>query len=274
MTRDEFLLASLSRSTGALVASGTRVLDFEFGESTRARTVRSAIFDKGERTVTGIHQSMGVATIAQSALSASLASLAMKRVVVADEPLWTRAAAKDRRWRIADPALRFWLAFVEPALGEIDRGDPDLAMTRVKNGYTSRRGRAIEPVVRSAWERLLTDTNWPHVARVGGWWPRSNSPEIGSIGGPGASFGGVIRRHNQVAGEGDREMTAAERYASPGDFRRALTDKLTKQAGRSQWSLQQLQRQIAYDRLLERLFVVGDGWIVKGPRHCSHASWG
>ncbi len=30
------------------------------------------------------------------------------------------------------------------------------------------------------------------------------------------------------------------------------------------WSLQQLQRQIAYDRLLERLYLVDDGWIVKG----------
>jgi hypothetical protein len=28
-------------------------------------------------------------------------------------------------------------------------------------------------------------------------------------------------------------------------------------------SLQQLQRQMAYDRLLERLYLVDDGWIVK-----------
>src|SRR3989442_1607067 len=30
------------------------------------------------------------------------------------------------------------------------------------------------------------------------------------------------------------------------------------------WTLQQLQRQVAYDRLLERLYLVDDGWIVKG----------
>ncbi|HET7484845.1 MAG TPA: nucleotidyl transferase AbiEii/AbiGii toxin family protein, partial [Solirubrobacterales bacterium] len=30
------------------------------------------------------------------------------------------------------------------------------------------------------------------------------------------------------------------------------------------WSLSQLQRQMAYDRLLERLYLVDEGWIVKG----------
>ena len=59
-------------------------------------------------------------------------------------------------------------------------------------------------------------------------------------------------------------MTGTRSYATPGAFRRALTDKLRTLAGESQWSLQQLQRQMAYDRLLERLYLVDDGWIVKG----------
>lgn len=59
-------------------------------------------------------------------------------------------------------------------------------------------------------------------------------------------------------------MTARDRYASPAAFRRALTDRLTDAARRSRWTLQQLQRQVAYDRLLERLYLVDDGWIVKG----------
>lgn len=32
----------------------------------------------------------------------------------------------------------------------------------------------------------------------------------------------------------------------------------------SKWTLPQLQRQIAYDRLLERLYAVDEGWVVKG----------
>jgi len=53
-------------------------------------------------------------------------------------------------------------------------------------------------------------------------------------------------------------------YASPQAFRRALTDKLRAIAEAGEWELPQLQRQIAYDRLLERLYVVDEGWVVKG----------
>ncbi|NOY56606.1 MAG: nucleotidyl transferase AbiEii/AbiGii toxin family protein [Actinobacteria bacterium] len=59
-------------------------------------------------------------------------------------------------------------------------------------------------------------------------------------------------------------MAANRSYGSPAAFRRALTDKLRDIAKSSPWSLPQLQRQIAYDRLLERLYLVDDGWIVKG----------
>lgn len=59
-------------------------------------------------------------------------------------------------------------------------------------------------------------------------------------------------------------MTADRHYGSPAAFRRALTEKLRDLAVTSRWSLPQLQRQIAYDRLLERLYLVNDGWIVKG----------
>ena len=53
-------------------------------------------------------------------------------------------------------------------------------------------------------------------------------------------------------------------YATPAAFRRALTDKLREKARTSRWALAQLQRQMAYDRLLERLYYVDEEWIVKG----------
>ena len=59
-------------------------------------------------------------------------------------------------------------------------------------------------------------------------------------------------------------MMAARSYGSPADFRRALTDKLRNLAAGGRWTLQELQRQMAYDRLLVRLYLVDDGWIVKG----------
>ena len=59
-------------------------------------------------------------------------------------------------------------------------------------------------------------------------------------------------------------MTAEDRYATPAAFRRALTQRLRQASMEGAWTLQQLQRQVAYDRLLERLYLVDDGWIVKG----------
>ena len=63
-------------------------------------------------------------------------------------------------------------------------------------------------------------------------------------------------------------MTGSRSYRSPGAFRRALTDKLRDLATRSRWTLQQLQRQMAYDRLLERLYLIDEGWIIKGATRC------
>lgn len=59
-------------------------------------------------------------------------------------------------------------------------------------------------------------------------------------------------------------MTNGRTYAAPAAFRRALTDRLRSMAAESRWTLPQLQRQMAYDRLLERLYLVDDGWTVKG----------
>ena len=54
-------------------------------------------------------------------------------------------------------------------------------------------------------------------------------------------------------------------YATPVAFRRALTDRLRAIAeSNGTWSLADLQRQFAYDRLLARLYQLDDGWILKG----------
>jgi hypothetical protein len=59
-------------------------------------------------------------------------------------------------------------------------------------------------------------------------------------------------------------VTGRGPYKTPAAFRRALTDKLRSLADEGPWELSHLQRQIAYDRLLERLYLADDGWIVKG----------
>ncbi|MBV9309411.1 MAG: nucleotidyl transferase AbiEii/AbiGii toxin family protein [Solirubrobacterales bacterium] len=59
-------------------------------------------------------------------------------------------------------------------------------------------------------------------------------------------------------------MSEQRAYSDPRAFRRALIDRLKTAAESSQWSLPQLQRQMAYDRLLERLYLENEGWVVKG----------
>ena len=59
-------------------------------------------------------------------------------------------------------------------------------------------------------------------------------------------------------------MTDTRSYENPSSFRQALTGKLRGLAATSRWTLPQLQRQMAYDRFLERLYLVDGSWIVKG----------
>ncbi len=178
---DEFVRRALESPTNALVVAGARVVDTEFPPDTSPRLVLTAIGGRGERTHTTILRALGGA-VSAATLDRALTTLTDKRVVTADEPLSTKAGAKDRRWRVRDPALRFWLALVEPLLGDVDRGRPDLALRRWRESYPAWRGRAVEPVVRDALMRLLPDDRWPEVRQVGGWWPRSNTPEIDLVG--------------------------------------------------------------------------------------------
>lgn len=55
-------------------------------------------------------------------------------------------------------------------------------------------------------------------------------------------------------------------YTSPSAFRRAITDRLKKAAAPTGlWTLPELQRQFAYDRLIVRLYKFDPtGWVLKG----------
>lgn len=59
-------------------------------------------------------------------------------------------------------------------------------------------------------------------------------------------------------------MSETRGYGSPAAFRQALTAKLRAKAQEGPWTLAQLQRHMAYDRLLERLYLTSDTWVVKG----------
>ncbi|WP_223881289.1 DUF234 domain-containing protein [Nesterenkonia ebinurensis] len=66
-------------------------------------------------------------------------------------------------------------------MNEIERGRGDRVLARIKESWTTWRGRAVEPVLLEALCRLMPDVcqtrdGTPGV--VGGYWTRTNNPEI------------------------------------------------------------------------------------------------
>jgi uncharacterized protein len=144
----------------------------------QARTVLAAI-GSGERTFTNIARAAG--GIAHSTLTRVTELLIDKRIVVGELPVSTQPS-KERRYRITDSYLRFWFAFLGPHLTEIDRMRSDLTLDRIRQGRTSWRGRAVEPLVRESLARLLPAHGIPASPAAGAYWTRSNDVEIDIVG--------------------------------------------------------------------------------------------
>src|SRR3984957_14189677 len=146
-----FLARELANPVSPLLASAQLSLAAEFPEHAQARAVLTAI-GSGERTFTNIARAAG--GISHSTLTRATELLASKGVVAGEVPL-SLHPSKERRYRVTDSYLRFWLAFLGPHLTEIDRLRSDLTLDRIKRGWTSWRGRAIEPLIRESLARLL-----------------------------------------------------------------------------------------------------------------------
>ena len=173
-----FLLSALSHADTQFVNSGLRILDTEFPTEIQPRVVLSAI-GHGARTSKGISSASGIPA---SNLDRSLKLLSeAKRVVRVEEPL-SAQRLKAPRYSVADPYLRFWLRFVEPALPEIERLRTERVVDRIMAAWPDFRGHAVEPIVRSAVERLLPDERLPGAEYVGSYWTRTNDPEVDLVG--------------------------------------------------------------------------------------------
>ncbi|MFL6074843.1 MAG: ATP-binding protein [Mycobacteriales bacterium] len=214
-----FLRRQFAQAISVLLVGGERTLSAEFPAEAQAAVVLRTI-GCGERTFGDIARRAG--GLPPGSLLRSLDLLRRKRVVAADTPLSVRPS-KETRYRVSDPALRFWLRFGEPAIPEAERGRPDLAMERFEREWRSWRGRAIEPVVREALNRLLPDDQFPDVREVGGWWNRANNPEVDLVGADRAGvaervlFVGSIKwREDSAFDADDFERLAGHRMAVPG----------------------------------------------------------
>jgi uncharacterized protein len=174
----QFLSSELANPVAPLLVSAERSLASEFPDAAMARAVLSAI-GSGERTFTNIARAAG--GVSHSTLARATELLVDKRMVAAELPLSTRPS-KERRYRVTDPYLRFWLTFVAPNLAEIERLRGDITLGRVKKGWTTWRARAVEPLLRESLARLLPDGSLPSAGAVGAYWTRSNNIEIDVVG--------------------------------------------------------------------------------------------
>ncbi|HLU75304.1 MAG TPA: DUF234 domain-containing protein [Nonomuraea sp.] len=160
----------------ALIVSGVRAVAAEFPPEAQATLLVKAI-GSGQRTFSSILRATG--GMPTTSAKRGIQILLDKRVVTAELPLSTKAA-RDTRYHIADTHLRFWLSFVEPGLTEIDRGRGDLALKRIKRSWTTWRGGAVEPVIRESLRRMEDLPG--ETGAVGGYWTRTNDPEIDLVG--------------------------------------------------------------------------------------------
>ncbi|MFC4060770.1 ATP-binding protein [Planomonospora corallina] len=174
----EYLHSALTNPVSALLVSAERSLAAEFPAEAQARQVLQAI-GSGERTFTNIARSAG--GISHSTLSRAAELLITKGLVAGELPISLRPS-KERRYRITDPYLRFWLSFISPHMAEIERRRGDLTLRRVVSRWSAWRGRAIEPLAREALARLLPDGGLPDAPAIGSYWTRSNDVEIDIVG--------------------------------------------------------------------------------------------
>lgn len=222
----EFLTESLTDSTSPLIVSGERALAAEFPTGAQAREVLSVI-GAGETTFTNIANRAG---IAQAPLARSLEVLVnRKRIVSADRPLSARLS-KDTRYVVADSYLRFWLRFVGPNMEQIERGRGELVVEQIKTSWPDYRGKAVEPLIREAMERLLPDERFGEARYVGGYWTRTNDVEVDLVGAgkearpERVDFVGSIKwREQALFDRKDFRYLVAQRPRVPGADDSALT---------------------------------------------------
>ncbi|WP_084963721.1 ATP-binding protein [Thermoactinospora rubra] len=172
----DYLEEAVTDSSSALVISGERTLAAEFPADAHARVLLKAL-GAGERSYSSLERASG--GMPGTTLQRALQILIEKRVVVPELPLSTRPS-RERRYHLADPHLRFWLAFIGPHMAEIERGRGDLVMRRLRQSWTAWRGMAVEPLVRESLRRM--DGMPEETGAIGSYWTRSNNPQIDLVG--------------------------------------------------------------------------------------------
>jgi AAA+ ATPase superfamily predicted ATPase len=176
---------ALADQFSPLVATARLTLDAEFPGPQAASQVLAAIgaddtANPAFGDVLSVLATADERAAAQTALSRSLRVLTeAKGLVEREQPAWAGPKGRLRRYRVADPYLRFWFRYIDGQVDHIARGRDDLATARFDRDWRSWRGRSIEPVVRTALDRLArSDARLAGVEEIAPWWTRDGSVEV------------------------------------------------------------------------------------------------
>nr|WP_269128718.1 ATP-binding protein [Nonomuraea sp. K271] len=171
-----YLEQALHDPLSALVVGGERALAAEFPPEAHARQTLNAI-GSGQRT----HSNIAAATqgISRATMNRALQLLLEKRMIAVDRPLSTRPS-RESRYRVIDSHLRFWIPFIANRLTDIERGRGDKVLERIRKSWTSWRGVAVEPLIQESLRRM--DGLPEATGAIGGFWTRTNDPEIDIVG--------------------------------------------------------------------------------------------
>lgn len=213
-SRRQFLRRALADSSTPFVVNAIRIMEAEFKSEVQARQVLEAI-GHGEATFTNIAARGGVTN--PRAMTLALQTLVEdKRMVTAELPFAAPPGRKNKRYTVIDPYLRFWLRFIGPNIDELDRGRGDLVIDRIERDWKTYRGRAIEPVVRQAVERLLGDpkrrASLGEARYVGSYWTRDNRVEVDLTGAP-SSPPSAVTFIGSIKWREPGRFTSADAYA-------------------------------------------------------------
>jgi AAA+ ATPase superfamily predicted ATPase len=184
-TAQDYVRASLTDPYSPLVATARLTLDAEFPDAPAAYRVLAAIGadDTARPGFTDVLSAVRDASerkALETATTRALKTLSeTKRLVDREVPAWAAPTGRLRRYRVADPYLRFWFRYVERRVEQIARGRADLAVAAFDRDWSSWRGRSVEPVVREALTRLgRTDGRLGGVEVVLPWWTRDGAMEV------------------------------------------------------------------------------------------------
>ena len=214
---EKFLADAVANPLSALLVSGERMVTAELPAEANARVVLESI-GSGETTYGAIANAAG---LSESTLLRSLELLVDRRLVVVDRPLSTKGE-RNTRYRIEDPYLRFWLAFLADQIPVVESGRADVVLDGIRRRWSGWRGRAVEPVIRDLLWRSR-DLLPADAAVVGSWWNRSNSVEVDVVGADRAPVarsiayvGSIKWRENKPFTAADGTALAASRSSIPG----------------------------------------------------------